>query len=180
MKLVILDRDGVINENSAEFIKSPAEWHPLPGSIEAIARLSQGGYTVAVATNQSGIRRGLLDLAALAAIHRKMEDAVAAAGGRLAAVVFCPHGPDDGCDCRKPRPGLLRALGERFGVSLEGVPVVGDSERDLAAAQAVGARPILVLTGSGQATRDALGPDARVEIYEDLRAAADKLLVEGP
>ena len=178
MKLVILDRDGVINEDSREFIKTPEEWRALPGSVEAIAELTAGGFTVAVATNQSGLARGLLDETTLAAIHRKMISAVTAAGGRIDAIHYCPHGPGDNCDCRKPRAGLLREIAARYDVDLQGVPAIGDSERDLEAARAVGARPLLVLTGRGRATLRALQGRRDLEVYDDLRAAARQLLTE--
>ncbi|HEY5654643.1 MAG TPA: HAD-IIIA family hydrolase, partial [Woeseiaceae bacterium] len=125
MKLVILDRDGVINEDSNDYIKSAAEWVPLPGSIEAIARLSRAGFTVAVASNQSGIGRGLFSRSALYSMHRKMRRLVAAAGGVLGKIAYCPHAPNDNCDCRKPRPGLLLRIGAYYGCSLDGVPVIG-------------------------------------------------------
>ena len=189
MKLVILDRDGVINADSREFIKSPAEWRPLPGSLEGIARLTRAGFAVVVATNQSGVGRGLLDEPTLAAIHGKMEVAVSAAGGRIDAIYYCPHRPEDGCDCRKPRPGLLREIAARYGTTLDDVPVIGDSRRDIEAALAVRARPILVLTGSGRATLADLekengagsvyGAERRVpEVYTDLAEAARQLVRE--
>ena len=179
MPLVVLDRDGVINADSKAYIKSPEEWRPLPGSLEAIAALTAAGWQVAVASNQSGVARGLFDSATLAAINEKMEAAVRAAGGELAAIFFCPHGPDDGCACRKPKPGLLYMVAERFGVDLRNVPVIGDSARDLAAAEAVGARPILVLTGNGPETLAKRTREGRdTERYADLRAAASALLNE--
>lgn len=153
MKLVILDRDGVINFDSPSYIKKPAEWKPLPGSLEAIARLTQAGYTVIVATNQSGVGRGLFEMATLNAIHDKMHRAVGQAGGRIDAVFFCPHRPDADCACRKPRTGLLDEIARRFNASLKGVPCVGDSQHDLDAAAAAGGSPILVLTGKGEATQ---------------------------
>ena len=175
--LVILDRDGVINHDSEAFIKSPAEWQPIDGSLEAIALLNRHSFTVAVASYQSGIGRGLFDRKALDAIHRKMRRAVAAAGGRIDRIVCCPHHPDAHCDCRKPAPGLLRRLGKHYRIRLDGVPVVGDAERDLRAAAAVGARPILVLTGKGRATRDALSRQGEVvETYGDLHAVAQALV----
>jgi D-glycero-D-manno-heptose 1,7-bisphosphate phosphatase len=177
MKLVILDRDGVINEDSSDFIKSPAEWHPLPGSLDAIARLTRAGYAIVVATNQSGVGRGLLDERTLQAIHRKMSDAVEEAGGHLTDIVYCPHRPGEDCACRKPRPGLFRQIAERYAVKLTGVPAIGDSTRDLDAARAVGARPILVLTGKGRATLTAVGRTV-VEVYPDLSAAATQLVRE--
>jgi len=175
--LIILDRDGVINHDSDAFIKDADEWQPLPGSIEAIAALSGAGFTLAVASNQSGIARGLFDQRALDAMHHKMHALVDAAGGRISNVVICPHGPDDGCDCRKPKPGLLEQLARHFETSLVGVPVIGDSLRDLEAAAAVDARPILVRTGKGARTEDAL-PErfANVAVYDDLAAAALALL----
>jgi D-glycero-D-manno-heptose 1,7-bisphosphate phosphatase len=177
MKLVILDRDGVINEDSDAFIKSPDEWRPIPGSLEAIVRLNNAGYQVVVATNQSGVARGLLDIQALQRIHDKMESAVVALGGRISAVFFCPHGPDDHCDCRKPAPGMLLEIGRRLGVELTGVPAIGDSLRDLQAAGAVGAQPILVLTGKGERTlANDDGELGAVPVYGDLAAAVAALL----
>lgn len=179
LRLVVLDRDGVINHDSDAFIKSAAEWKPIDGSLEAIALLSGNGFTVAVASNQSGIGRGLLDRSALYSIHRKMRRAARAAGGRIDCIVYCPHLPDDGCDCRKPAPGLLEQLARHYRVSLRGVPVVGDSERDLAAARAVSARPVLVLTGNGRKTKAELEKlRLPVECYDDLLAAAKALVNE--
>ena len=177
MKLVILDRDGVINEDSSDFIKSPAEWHPLPGSLDAIARLTRAGYAIVVATNQSGVGRGLLDETTLRSIHDKLRNAVNKAGGRLTDIVYCPHRPDEACTCRKPQPGLFRQVAERYDVKLAGVPVIGDSARDLDAARAVGARPILVLTGKGRATLSTVSPTG-VEVYPDLAAVATQLVLE--
>ena len=177
LKLVVLDRDGVINHDSDAFIKSPAEWKPIDGSLEAIALLSQHGFTVAVASNQSGVARGLLDRRTLHSVHRKMRRAVRKAGGAIDRIVYCPHHPDDSCDCRKPEPGLLRRLERHYGTNLSGIPVIGDSERDLVAAKAVGARPMLVLTGNGAATRAALDKRGEsVECYADLLAAAQALV----
>jgi len=175
MKLVILDRDGTINQDSDQYIKSPAEWKPIPGSLEAIARLTQGGWRIVVATNQSGIARGLFDMSTLNAIHAEMHRAVGQAGGRIDAIFFCPHAADSNCECRKPKPGLLREIGARFGVELEGVPMIGDSLRDLEAAAAAGARPWLVLTGNGRKTRDAGGLPQGTEIAADLAAIAARL-----
>lgn len=181
MKLVILDRDGVINEDSNDYIKSAAEWVPLPGSIEAIARLSRAGFTVAVASNQSGIGRGLFSRSALYSMHRKMRRLVAAAGGVLGKIAYCPHAPNDNCDCRKPRPGLLLRIGAYYGCSLDGVPIIGDSFRDLQAAAAVGARPVLVLTGKGRAARRELeDSDIDAAVYRDLSAAVDAIIKEQP
>lgn len=175
MKLVILDRDGTINADSDQHIKSPSEWKPLPGSLEAIARLSQGGWRIVVATNQSGIARGLFDMSTLNAIHAEMHRAVNQAGGRIDAVFFCPHAADSNCECRKPRPGMLKEIASRMDVDLEGVPVVGDSLRDLEAAAAVGAKPFLVLTGKGQKTHEAGGLPAATEVHPDLAAIAARL-----
>ena len=179
MDLVILDRDGVINEDRADFVRSPAQWVPVPGSLEAIARLCAAGIRVAVATNQSGIGRGLYDEATLAAIHRRMESEIAKHGGHLDRIVYCPHHPDDDCACRKPRPGLLEQLAASYDRSLTDVPCIGDARRDLEAAVAVGARPMLVLTGKGRETLDALG-NAAPEYYSDLSTAVDRLLGVDP
>lgn len=176
MKLVILDRDGVINHDSDQFIKSPEEWKPISGSLEAIARLTHEGWRVAVATNQSGLARGLFEMATLNAIHARMHKAVAQLGGRIDAVFYCPHSAEMNCACRKPKPGLLLEIGQRFGVSLEGVPVVGDSLRDLEAAVAVGARPLLVRTGKGMRTLAAGGMPPDTPVFADLAAAVDHLL----
>jgi D-glycero-D-manno-heptose 1,7-bisphosphate phosphatase len=171
MKLVILDRDGVINEDSDAFIKSPEEWRPIPGSLEAIARLNHAGYHVVLATNQSGVGRGLFEVSALNAIHDRMHRGLAQIGGRVDAIFFCPHGQDANCDCRKPKPGLLREISHRFNVDLEGVPCVGDSLRDLEAAAAVGAAPILVLTGKGERTQAAGNLPAGTTIHQNLAEA---------
>jgi D-glycero-D-manno-heptose 1,7-bisphosphate phosphatase len=172
MKLVVLDRDGTINRDSDQYIKSPAEWKPIPGSLEAIARLTQSGHRVVVATNQSGIGRGLFDTATLNAIHDLMQRAVQQAGGRIDAIFFCPHADGAGCECRKPRPGMLLEISRRMNAPLEGVPVVGDSLRDLQAAAAAGARPVLVLTGKGKKTRAAGGLPPGTEVFPDLAAFA--------
>lgn len=176
---MILDRDGVINRESSAFIKTPAEWVPLPGSIAAIAALSRAGFIVTIASNQSGLARGLFDRAALRAMHRKLRRLVAAAGGRVARIEVCPHGPDDGCSCRKPKPGLLVRIARRFNADLVDTPVIGDSLRDLEAAAAAGARPMLVRTGNGRRTEAALcGSLTDTEVFDDLSAAADALLAE--
>ncbi len=175
MRLVILDRDGVINQESDAFIKTPEEWIPLPGSLAAIARLTQAGFTVVVASNQSGLARGLFDLKALEAIHARMQAEVAKFGGKIDGIFYCPHGPDDGCDCRKPKAGLFTQISEHYKIGLKDVPAIGDAGRDVAAAQSVGARAILVLTGRG---REALLALPHVEHYADLAAAADKLISE--
>src|SRR5262245_28801136 len=172
MKLVILDRDGVINHDSDKFIKHPDEWRPIPGSLDAIARLTQSGWRVVVATNQSGVGRGLLDMTSLNAIHAKMHRAVNQAGGRIEAVFYCPDTDESHSLCRKPNPGMFHAIAERFNVSLDQAPCVGDSLRDLQAAAAVGAQPILVLTGKGRKTRTEGGLPEATTIYPDLAAVA--------
>lgn len=175
--LVVLDRDGVINRDSTEFVKSPTEWVPIPGSIDAIAALDKAGYTVAVASNQSGLGRGLFDRSALRAMHRKLRKLVANAGGRVDRIVVCPHHPDDGCACRKPEPGLLYRLSRHYRIDLAGIPMVGDSLRDLEAAARVGARPILVRTGNGRKTERMLrGSLVDIDVFDDLAAAADSLV----
>jgi D-glycero-D-manno-heptose 1,7-bisphosphate phosphatase len=175
MKLVVLDRDGTINYDSDQYIKSPAEWKPIPGSMQAIARLTQRGWRCVVATNQSGIARGLFDMATLNAIHAEMHRAVGQAGGRIDAIFFCPHAADSNCECRKPKPGLLREIASRFDIELAGVPMIGDSLRDVEAAAAAGAQPYLVLTGKGRQTRDAGGLPKGTEVVADLAAIAARL-----
>lgn len=178
MKLVILDRDGVINYDSDQYIKSPDEWRPLPGSLEAIARLNQWGYRVVVATNQSGVGQGLYDMDTLNAIHDKMIKAAAQVGGRIDAIFFCPHTNADNCGCRKPKPGLLKEIAARYNVDLFGVPAIGDSLRDLQAAQAVDAQPILVLTGKGKKTLEDPGLPQGTPVFADLAAAVAKLVAQ--
>jgi len=175
MKLVVLDRDGVINHDSDQFIKSPDEWRPVAGSPEAIARLTQADFRVVVATNQSGIGRGLFDMATLNAIHEKMHRVVQQAGGRIDAIFYCPHAADSTCACRKPNPGMLEEISARFNVDLRGVPVVGDGLRDLQAAQAVGAAPILVRTGKGTRTESQGGLPPGTLVMADLAAVATHL-----
>ncbi|MCE4067844.1 MULTISPECIES: D-glycero-beta-D-manno-heptose 1,7-bisphosphate 7-phosphatase [Pseudomonas] len=175
MKLLILDRDGVINQDSDDYIKSLAEWIPIPSAITAIARLSKAGWTVAVATNQSGIARGYYDLATLESMHARLRELVAEQGGELGMVVYCPHGPDDGCDCRKPKPGMLRQIAQHYGVDLKGVWFVGDSRGDLDAALAVDCLPVLVKTGKGERTLAKTLPEGTL-VFDDLAAAADHLL----
>jgi D-glycero-D-manno-heptose 1,7-bisphosphate phosphatase len=175
-KLVVLDRDGVINRDSEQFIKAPDEWRPIPGSLEAIARLNHAGFRVVIATNQSGIGRGLFDMATLNAIHDKMHRALAQVGGRIDALFYCPHSEESRCECRKPRIAMLQEIGVRMGIDLAGVPAIGDSLRDLQAAEAVGAQPILVLTGKGEKTlRDGDFPKNTI-IFPDLAFAASALL----
>jgi D-glycero-D-manno-heptose 1,7-bisphosphate phosphatase len=175
MKLIVLDRDGTINYESDAFIKHPDEWRPIPGSLDAIARLTQSGWRVVVATNQSGIGRGFLDMATLNAIHAKMHRAVNQAGGRVEAVFYCPDTDQSQSPCRKPNPGMFYAIAERFNVALDQAPCVGDSLRDLQAAAAVGGQPILVLTGKGRKTRAAGGLPEGTTVYSDLAAVAQAL-----
>ena len=182
-KLVILDRDGTINQDSDDYIKSPEEWIPLPGALEAIARLNHAGWHVVVASNQSGLGRGLFDMATLNAMHAKMNKLLSGVGGRVDAVFFCPHGPEDQCHCRKPLPGLFEQIGERLGVDLHGTHVVGDSLRDLQAGVQVGCVPHLVYTGKGAAFRDQPLPDAfpsHTRSHADLAGFVDWLLDEAP
>lgn len=176
MKLVVLDRDGVINFDSDRFIKAPDEWRPIPGSLEAIALLNQNGYRIAIATNQSGIGRGLLDMAAFNAINDKMTRHLAQVGGRIDAIFYCPHAADAQCACRKPMPGMLREIGRRFNSDLKGIPAIGDALRDLQAAQAVGAMPILVTTGKGKLTLKEQQLPATTQIFDDLAAVARQLV----
>ncbi len=176
MKLVILDRDGTINFDSDHFIKSPDEWRPLPGALEAIARLNGAGYHVAVATNQSGVERGLLDMVTLNAIHTKMLKAVQQVGGRIDVIYYCPHSGDADCRCRKPSPGMFIDIGERLNVALAGVACIGDGLRDLQAAAAAGGKPMLVLTGKGAATQAAGGLPPGTQVFADLNAAVDAIL----
>ena len=176
VKLLVLDRDGVINEEPDEYVASPAEWQPIPGSLEAIARANSAGYYVVVATNQPGLAQGRFDIDALNAIHEKMFNELSMAGGHVDAVFFCPHGPEDGCQCRKPLPGMLLEIGARFHADLRYVPVIGNSVQDIQAARAAGAQPVLVRTGNWQRSlqykQDLLG----VSVHENLAAAVDALL----
>jgi len=176
MKLVILDRDGVINHDSDDYIKSPEEWVPIPGSLEAIARLHREGYKVVVVTNQSGVGRGLFDMNMLGRIHSQMLEAVRAKGGEIDAIFFCPHRPEDNCHCRKPQPGLYQEVTERLKVNLSGVYSVGDSERDIIVARLVSARPVLVRTGKGKHTLKKSKALTDVPVFEDLAAFTDNLL----
>ncbi|OED36795.1 D-glycero-beta-D-manno-heptose-1,7-bisphosphate 7-phosphatase [Chromatiales bacterium (ex Bugula neritina AB1)] len=178
MKLVLLDRDGVINEESDGYIRSEAEWLPIEGSIDAIARLCQADYRVVVVTNQSGIARGLVTLEELHAIHERMHQAVAASGGRIDAVFICPHKPDDDCNCRKPRPGMLHSVMQRLDIELAGVPLVGDSLRDVQSAMVVGATPVLVRTGHGSRTLEENRHLENIEVHDDLASFVDELLAD--
>ncbi len=175
-KLVILDRDGVINFDSAQFIKNPAEWKPIPGSLEAIARLNQNGFRVVVSTNQSGVGRGLFDMDTLNSIHEKMHKALFNVGGRVDAVFYCPHPADSDCDCRKPKPGMFKRISETLNADLKGVPAIGDSLRDLQAAVVLGCQPMLVHTGKGDKTSaDGNLPEGTLE-FANLSAAVDFIL----
>lgn len=180
--LIILDRDGVINQDSDDYIKSPDEWVPLDQSIEAISRLKHAGWIVVVATNQSGVERGLFDINTLHAIHNKMMIAIAEKGGHIDGIFFCPHAPANGCDCRKPAPGLLKDISARFGRDLQDVPVVGDSLRDLQAGAALGCSLWLVKTGKGQRTLAAADQDPskalppNTQVAENLAAVVEALL----
>jgi D-glycero-D-manno-heptose 1,7-bisphosphate phosphatase len=180
VRLVILDRDGVVNRESRDFIRSPDEWVPLPGALAAIAALTAAGFTVVIASNQSGVGRGLFTAATLEAIHAKLHAAVRAAGGQVDRIFTCPHAPDEGCDCRKPKAGLFDQVAAAYGTSLAGVPAIGDSGRDLVAARAAGARPILVRTGNGREAEAALPAGEPVEVFDDLAAAARALTGERP
>jgi D-glycero-D-manno-heptose 1,7-bisphosphate phosphatase len=176
MKLIILDRDGVINQDSPAFIKSPAEWIPIPGSLEAIARLNQAGYRVVIASNQSGIARELFDITTLNAIHQKMHAAAQLVGADIDAIFFCPHSAIDNCDCRKPKAGMFEEISKRFKLSLKGVPTVGDSLRDLQAGFISGCAPYLVLTGKGEKTRATGGLPPGTQVFPDLAAMVTAFL----
>lgn len=180
LKLIVLDRDGVINEDSDAYVKSLAEWVPIPGSLEAMARLHHAGWCLAIATNQSGLARGLFDEATLAAMHSQLQGLLSQQGAKVELILHCPHGPEAHCDCRKPRPGLFRQIAEHFGLpDLQGVPVVGDSLRDLQAGVALHAQPYLVKTGKGHHTLQGELP-AGTLIFENLSAVADHLLRTSP
>lgn len=178
MKLIILDQSGVINECRDTFVKTPEEWIPIPGSLNAIARLTHSGYRVVIATNQSGIGRGLLDMNTYNAINQKMHQAISQAGGRIDAIFFCPHAISEQCNCRKPATGLFSEIMQRYGTNLKNVPAVGDSLRDLQAAVSAGALPFLVLTGKGSEIRNQNETPAHTQIYDSLAAAADALVGE--
>ena len=174
MPLLILDRDGVINHDSSNYIRSLNDWKPIEGSLEAIAKASNAGWTVAIATNQSGLARGYFNQATLGQIHQRLRDQVAALGGHIDAIAYCPHGPDDGCDCRKPAPGMLNDLMHSFGES--DAYFVGDSLRDLQAAERADVKPILVLTGNGNKTAQHADMPAAVDSYPNLASAVDAIL----
>ena len=178
MKLIVLDRDGVINHDSDAYIKSKEEWQPIDGSLEAIARLNHGGYTVVVASNQSGLARGYFDIEALSAMHKKMDDMLTKVGGRVDAIFYCPHGPDDACDCRKPKPGMLLEIGQRFNVPLKEVIFIGDSITDIKAASNANSQAMLVRTGKGVKAEKILQAEckASVPVFDDLAAAVTAIL----
>ena len=181
MKLVILDRDGVINHESKDFIKSPDEWKPLKGSLEAIARLSQAGFDIVVITNQSGVGRKLFSADMLGQIHVRMLDYVQQHGGKIHSILFCPHHPDDDCTCRKPRSGMYQELSQRLGMSFANVYSVGDSIRDLVAAKNAGAQPVLVKTGNGRKSLKKIANDPSIEldgtlVFDNLAGFADALI----
>ncbi len=178
MPLVILDRDGVINHDSTDYIKSPEEWIPIPGSLEAIARLNHAGYRLIVVTNQSGLGRKLFDIEMLSLIHHEMQRRLAELGGRVEAVFFCPHRPGDACACRKPRPGMLHDIAARLRIELDGIPLIGDKPSDMQAARAVGARAMLVRTGQGRQTLRSIADPGTLEVFPDLAAVADTLIAE--
>ena len=174
-KFIILDRDGVINHDSDEYIKSPAEWHPIPGSLEAIARLKQAGYQIAVATNQSGVARGLYDEKILGLIHQKMQDLLAKLNASIDVIFYCPHQPSDHCTCRKPKPGLLQQVAKHFNISLTSIYYIGDKKSDVDAAHAAGCKAILVKTGYGEQTIQKY-PELDVPIFNNLAEVADAIL----
>lgn len=181
MKLVIIDRDGTINEDRDDYVKSHEEWVPIPGSLEALVRLHQAGWHVVIATNQSGLGRGLFDMATLNAMHQKMAEMLARMGGRIDAIFFCPHAPEENCDCRKPRPGLFHQIAQRYGIELAGVPSVGDTLRDVQAGHAAGCAPHLVLTGksvalSEQDLQHMHGLVPGLKVHADLSAFVEDLL----
>ena len=178
MKLIILDRDGVINEDSDDYIKSTDEWIPIPGSLDAIARLNHAGYSVAIASNQSGIARGYFSLETLAAMNVKMNDMLSSLGGRIDAMFFCPHGPKDSCNCRKPKPGMLIEIGNRFQTGLDDVLFVGDNINDIKAAHAAGAKPVIVRTGKGEQTARMIAENniSNIPVYDDLTGVVNSIL----
>ncbi len=180
MKLIILDRDGVINHDSDAYVKSKEEWLPIEGSLEAIARLNHSGYTVVVASNQSGLARGYFDIETLTAMHKKMDEMLSKLGGQVDAVFYCPHGPDDACDCRKPKPGMLLEIGQRFNVPLSEVTFIGDSISDIKAASNAQAKAVLVRTGKGVKAEKILQTECKasdcVPVFDDLAAAVSAIL----
>lgn len=180
-KLLILDRDGVINIESPDFVKTPEEWIPIKGSLEAIGRLSQAGYEIVIITNQSGLGRGLFSADMLAKMHARMIDYVQQHGGKIQSILFCPHKPDEECECRKPKDGMYRQLSERLNISFNGVYSVGDSVRDLLAAQSAGASPVLVKTGNGKKSIKEIASKPELDlqdapVFDNLASFADALL----
>jgi len=175
-KLIVLDRDGVINYDSDDYVKSVDEWIPLPGSMEALAKLTQAGFKIAIATNQSGISRGYFTVATLAAMHQKMLTLATEAGAKIDYIAYCPHGPDDNCDCRKPLPGLIHQIEQALNMSAKGCYMVGDSLRDLQAGQAAGLIPALVLTGKGQRTLDKESGLPGIDVFDDLNHFVGNLI----
>ncbi|MCB1645565.1 MAG: D-glycero-beta-D-manno-heptose 1,7-bisphosphate 7-phosphatase [Pseudomonadales bacterium] len=173
--MIVLDRDGVLNIDSPDYIKSAEEWIPIPGSIEAVASLSRAGYRIYVATNQAGLAKGKFVQKDLDEMHQKLESLVEAAGGVLTGIFYCPHHPDENCECRKPRPGLLLNIASSAGVKPETLIFIGDSTKDVMAARAVGAKPVLVLTGNGQQSLQSLSDDPP-ETHRDLASFARSLL----
>jgi D-glycero-D-manno-heptose 1,7-bisphosphate phosphatase len=181
VKLVIFGRDGILNLYRDDHVKAPQEWRPIPGALEAVARLNDAGWHAVVATNQAGIGRGMIDMASVNAVHAHMIQLAQKAGGRIDAVFFCPHTPDDGCDCRKPLPGMMLEVGRRYGVELRDVPLVADTLRDLQAAQAAGCQPHLVLSGRSAhldeaQLQDILRQVPTTRVHRDLGAFADHVL----
>jgi D-glycero-D-manno-heptose 1,7-bisphosphate phosphatase len=177
MKLIILDRDGVINYDSKDYIKSPYEWQAIPGSLEAISLLNSANYTISVATNQSGIARGLFTKPQMHSIHKKLHREAKKKNAEIDSIFYCPHGPEDHCDCRKPKPGLLAKIATYYEISLEKVYFVGDSLRDIECALNFGAKPVLLLTGNGEASKDhKLIHKNNVPIFADLMQFSKHLL----
>ncbi len=176
MKIVILDRDGVINQDSVHYIKAPNEWIPIPGSLESIARLNQHGFNVIIATNQSGIGRGLFDIETMNSINTKMLDLLGQVGGHIDAIFYCPHTEEANCNCRKPKSGMLEEISMRFGISLKNVPAIGDSSRDLEAYTSIGAQPVLVKTGKGEETFESDNYPKDTWIFNDLSEVVNKIL----
>jgi D-glycero-D-manno-heptose 1,7-bisphosphate phosphatase len=179
-RLVILGRDGILNVYREDHVKSPDEWEPIPGALEAVARLNHAGWHTVVATNQAGIGRGMIDMASINTVHQRMMQRLAEVGGRVDAVFFCPHAPDEGCSCRKPKPGLFEQISDRYGVEIKGMPTAGDSLRDLQAGYAAGCEPHLLLTGMGGACRgiEPLPPEypPGTQVHDDLPAFVEFLL----
>lgn len=178
-KIVILDRDGTINIDRDDYVKSVDEWQPIPGAIEAISRLNHAGWHVVIASNQSGLGRGLFDVDTLNQMHSKMNKLLGAQGGRVDAIFYCPHTPEDQCPCRKPLPGLFKQIGERYGLDLKGVPAVGDSLRDLQSCVQLGCEPHLVLTGKGEKYHDVALPSefpSETVVHRDLLACVDWII----